>query len=102
MLSIGTQSTRSRWTRRCATILLAAAFTATPALAQEASGAHGPRPFAVIGVGPKNLTFGNVQLKVSGTGFTKGATVVLGQSDLPTHFQNNKQLTAKASLAPIP
>ena len=102
MLSISTQSTRSRCTRRCAAILFAVALTAIPALAQEAPLAHGPKPFAVTGVGPKNLTFGKVDLKVSGTGFIKGAVGVLGQTDLPTHFQSNKQLTAKASLSPIP
>src|ERR1700693_1127143 len=102
MPSINTQSTRSRWTVRCATILVAAAVAATSALAQEAPLAHGPQPFAVTGVGPKNVGFGNVVLKVSGTGFTKGAAVILGASALPTHFQNSKHLTAKASLAPTP
>src|SRR5579863_635651 len=102
MRSIGTQSTRSRWTRRCAAILLAVAIAAAPAFAQESPLAHGPQPFAVTGVGPKNLTFGKVDLKVTGTGFVKGATIILGQSSLPTHFQSSKQLTAKTSLAPIP
>jgi uncharacterized protein (DUF1800 family) len=101
MRSISAQFTRSRWTCRCATTLLALAITTAPAFAQEAPLAHGPRPFTVTGVG-KNLSFGKVDLKVSGTGFIKGATVILGTTDLPTHFQNNKHLTAKASLAPIP
>ena len=102
MHSTSTQLTRSRWTRRWTTILLAVAFTAATAFAQEAPLAHGPKPFAVTGVGPRNLSFGKVELKVSGTGFIKGAVVVLGQTNLPTRFQSNKQLTAKASLAPIP
>jgi hypothetical protein len=75
------------------------AITAAPALAQEA---HGPQPFTVKGVGPKNVGFGSVELKVSGSGFIKGATVVLGKSDLPTHFQSAKKLSAKAWLVPIP
>jgi uncharacterized protein (DUF1800 family) len=102
MHSTSTQLTRSRWTRRWTTILLAVAFTAATAFAQEAPLAHGPKPFAVTGVGPRNLSFGKVELKVSGTGFIKGAVVVLGQTNLPTRFLSNKQLTAKASLAPIP
>jgi uncharacterized protein (DUF1800 family) len=56
----------------------------------------------VTGVGPKNIGFGKVVLKVTGTGFKKGATVILGTSTLPTHFEDNKHLTAKATLAPIP
>ncbi len=60
----------------------AVAFTAATALAQETPLAHGPKPFAVTGVGPRNLSFGKVELKVSGTGFIKGAVVVLGQTNL--------------------
>ena len=88
MRSISAQLTRSRWTRRCATTLLAFAITTALALADEAPRAHGPQPFSVTGVGPKNLSFGKVDLDVSGTGFIKGATVILGTTDLPTHFQN--------------
>jgi uncharacterized protein (DUF1800 family) len=99
---IASQSIRRRRTHRCAAILLAVAITAAPAVAQESRLAHGPQPFAVTSVGPKNLSFGKVDLKVTGTGFVKGATIILGQSSLPTHFQSSKQLTAKTSLSPIP
>jgi len=102
MSSVITQLTPGQWTRRCAIILLVAVVAAAPARAQEARQAHQPRPFAVTGVGPKNLTFGKVDLKVSGTGFIKGATVILGASALPTHYKSEKSLSAKATLAPIP
>ncbi len=88
--------------QRLVAILLALAAVVSPLHAQEAEGHHGgPQPLSITAIGPQNVGLGKVQLKISGTGFVRGAKVVLGATQLSTQFHNAKKLSAKATIAPI-
>ena len=89
--------------QRWVAILLALAALARPAYAQEAEAKHGgPQPLSITAIGPQNVGLGKVSLKISGTGFVRGAAVMLGATQLSTQFHNAKKLSAKATIAPIP
>lgn len=83
--------------------MLALAAFASPAHAQEAEAKHGsPQPLSITAIGPQNVGLGKVVLKILGTGFVRGAAVMLGATQLPTQFHNAKKLFARATIAAIP
>ncbi len=86
---------------RCVAIFLALAALVSSADAQE-NRHGGPQPFSISAVGPQNVGLGKVTLKISGTGFIRGAAVLLGATQLATQFHNAKRLSARATIAPIP
>ena len=86
-------------------MLAVAVSAAISANAQDVDGARhhgGPQPLAITAVGPKNVRLGKVDLKISGSGFIKGASVSLGGTQLSTNFQSSKKLSARVTIAPIP
>src|SRR5258708_6519711 len=89
--------------RRCIAIFLALAALVSVAHAQETeSRQRSPQPLSITAIGPQNVGLGKVALKISGTGFVSGASVILGAKAVPTHFQGAKKLSARATIAPIP
>jgi uncharacterized protein (DUF1800 family) len=97
---------RSRfWSRRSVAIVFAlATIAAVSAHAQDFDpGSHGgPQPLAITAVGPKNVSLGKVDLKISGSSFIKGAKVILSGTQLSTQFQSARKLSAKTTIAPTP
>ena len=89
------------WSAAMLAFVMTTAATAGTSPSDEANRKHRPPPtFAISNVTPN--TVGNVDLKVVGSGFEKGATVLLGGTALATSYRHSSELTAKAALAPIP
>ena len=51
---------------------------------------------------PKTLVYGPQTVTIHGRGFVAGSQVKLGGASLPTKFISSKQLSASATLAPVP